>query len=652
MQHVRRISRLGAVNLSLLAFALALLGRAAWVQLWQGNAWAARAERQHFTDTPEPAPRGDVLDATGQRIAESREMLRLAVAPREVREPGVLRRALAGARVGAEWIARAADTRRAWVVIPGRFLPSEVAPALPLRGVYSEPVSERVYAVTAGMQALVGQVNGEGAAVGGIELALDSLLRGTAGSATLIRDARGRKFEAPNDPGVAPTKGRSVTLTLNHELQEICERALADAIANLGASGGDIVVLDPHDGAVLALASRRGESGGSVTALTEPFEPGSTIKPLVAAALLQAGRARPGDKVDSHGGSWTILGRTINDVHEEKGPISLRDVIRLSSNIGIAQFAERFTPGEEYQALRDFGFGTPTGIPFPSEASGTLRTPREWSKMSPASLAMGYEIAVTPLQLATAYAAIANGGELLEPAIVREIRDPDGTVRYHHERRVVRRVVSPSVAATVRSMLGEAVERGTGLQADLTTFAVAGKTGTARLNAGNGYATGKYYASFVGLFPADAPQYVILVKLDDPAKGYGAVTAAPVTKAVLQAALAARDAALDRGALASRALRGSAAADSVPRVDTVERDSTVASVPVVITLDTPVKGLKRGGVVAVPDVKGLPLREAVAALHGAGLRVQLGRGAAGTTEPVAGTQVRRGATVRLLYEDR
>jgi cell division protein FtsI (penicillin-binding protein 3) len=182
---------------------------------------------------------------------------------------------------------------------------------------------------------------------------------------------------------------------------------------------------------------------------------------------------------------------------------------------------------------------------------------------------------------------------------------------------------------------------------------VAGKTGTARLNAGGGYAQGKYYASFVGLFPADAPQYVILVKLDDPAKDYGAVTAAPVTKAVLEAALAARDAALDRGALASRALRGGARRDSVvaPAADTAATPR--GAVPVVVALDAPVAGTRRDrSIVEVPDVHGKPLREAVAVLHGAGLQVQLGRGAAGTTAPAAGARVQRGATVRLMYEDR
>lgn len=646
---MRRISRLGAVNLSLLGFAAALIGRAAWVQLWQGNAWAARAERQHFTDAPVPAPRGDVLDATGERLAESREMLRLAVAPREVREPAVLRRALSAAGVPAEVVARTTDKSRAWVIVPGRFLPSEVARAVALRGVYSEPVSERVYALSPGLRGLVGHVNGEGEAVDGIELSLDSLLRGTAGSAMLLRDARGRSFEAPNDPGVAPSKGRSVTLTLNHELQEICERALADAVAQLGASGGDIVVLDPHDGAVLAMASRRAGRSG-VTGLSEPFEPGSTMKPLVGAALLERGVVHPGDRVDTYGGSWTIFGRTINDVEKGMGKLTLRDVIRVSSNIGIAQFAQRLTPREEYEALRDFGFGTPTGIPFPTEAAGTLRTPKEWSKMSAASLAMGYEVAVTPLQLATAYAAIANGGELLEPALVREIRSPDGELLYRHQRRVVRRVISPGVAARVRGMLGEAVEKGTGMKADLTSFAVAGKTGTARLNAGGGYASGKYYASFIGLFPADAPQYVILVKLDDPAKGYGAVTAAPVTRAVLQAALAARDAALDRGALASSDLRKAPAATAP--AESAPPDSAAGSVPMVVALDAPVADAPHAAAaVAIPDVHGMVLREAVAKLHSAGLRVRLARGAPGTTMPAAGARVRRGTTVRLFHDD-
>jgi cell division protein FtsI (penicillin-binding protein 3) len=178
---VRRVSRVGVINISLFLFAVALLGRAAWVQLWMGDAWAARAVRQHFTDAPVPAPRGDILDASGEPLAESREMVRLAVAPRDVRQPGTLRRALANAGVPMQFVIRSTDTRRAWVVIPGSYLPSDVATAIALRGVFSEPATERVYAMPAGMRGLVGQVGAEGAAMDGMELALDTLLRGVSG---------------------------------------------------------------------------------------------------------------------------------------------------------------------------------------------------------------------------------------------------------------------------------------------------------------------------------------------------------------------------------------------------------------------------------------------------------------------------------------
>lgn len=651
---MRRPSRIGIINLCLVAFALALLGRAAWVQLWQGSAWAARAARQHFAATPAPAPRGDLLDATGARLAESREMLRLAVAPREVREAGPLRRALANAGIAASWIARASDKRRAWVQLPGNYAPLTVAPALALRGVYAEPVSERVYPTTPGMLALIGRVDESGKGVGGIEMALDSLLRGSSGASNLLRDARGRRFESPTSPGQAPTKGHTVALTLNGELQSICERALADAVAQLGASGGDIVVLDPHDGAVLALASRRSGATGAVTALTEPFEPGSTVKPLVAAALLAGGHVEDDDVVPTHGGRLTLDGRTITDVHKTSGRLSLGDVIRYSSNVGIVQFASRLEPREQFESLRDFGFGAPTGVVFPAEAAGRLRAPKEWSRLSPASLAMGYELAVTPLQLALAYAAIANGGELVEPALVREIRDADGDVVYRHERRVVRRVVSTGIANRVRTMLGDVVQRGTGMQADLATFSVAGKTGTARRAADGSYAAGRYYASFVGLFPSDDPQYVIVVKLDDPAKEYGGLTAAPVTRAVLEAALAARDAALDRRALAAHELRRAPSADdSTSRAAASMPERDTGNVPVVVALDEPMRGAPRAPAhVAVPSVRGLPLRDAVATLHKAGLRVELASGPEGTTSPAAGARVPPGSTVRLLHDER
>src|SRR5262249_48002602 len=254
------------------------------------------------------------------------------------------------------------------------------------------------------------------------------------------------KMLSPEVQGTDAVSGNSVTLTIRLDLQGIAEQALSDAVRSTRARGGDVVVLDPHNGDLLALASRRADPRASTaTALTEPVEPGSTLKPFVAAALLEKKRVGLNEVFDTHNGVWDQDGFTLTDVH--KAPeLTFRQVIEYSSNIGMAQAAKRLSPREEYEALRDFGFGAPTGVPFPSEASGVLRHPAVWTASSQSSLARGYEMMATPVQLAVAYGAIANGGELLTPSLVREIRDPKGNVVYKRERQVVRRVISEGIA--------------------------------------------------------------------------------------------------------------------------------------------------------------------------------------------------------------
>ncbi|MEO6526619.1 MAG: penicillin-binding protein 2, partial [Gemmatimonadaceae bacterium] len=546
-------SRVGLVHLAMAAFALALMLRAGSVQLLQQERWAASAQQQQSLETKIPAPRGDILDALGETMAQSRETVKLEVAPQDVRDGRALRNALIRAGVHPDWAVRAADTTRRWVTLPGRYVATSVASISAMRGVHTTSIIERSYPFSSGTRRIVGRVDENGDAADGVELALDSLLRGAPGALTAMRDGRGRHFDSPAAPRRAPVQGNTIVLTINHELQEIAERALGDAVTKMGAEGGDVVVVDPTDGEVLAMASRRQDPGATAsTALTEPYEPGSMLKPFIAAMLLQKKRARESDEVDTFGGEMTINGRTITDEHRA-ARFSLTDVIRYSSNVGIVQFATRLSAREEYEALRDFGFGTPTGVPYPVEASGTLREPRRWSKQSANSLAMGYEIAVTPLQLAAAYVALANDGELLEPALVKEVRAPDGRVLFRHQRRVVRRVLSADVARRVRQMLlGVVEEGGTAKQAELETFTLAGKTGTARRTVHGRYAAGQHIPTFVGLFPGDHPQFVILVKIDNPKGTYfGGLTAAPVTKAVLEAALASRNASLDRGTLAA-----------------------------------------------------------------------------------------------------
>lgn len=643
---MRRISRIGILQASLLAFMVALIVKAGQVQLWQGRQWAEKAERQHQERAPLLVPRGPILDATGAVLVESRNVVHLRIAPREVKNRLALATLLRRARVDAEWVHRATDTTEKWVEIPGHYLATDVAPITAIAGVHPEMLVDRVPIASEGLRRVIGHPPNEG-----LEATLDSVLQGVGAQETLLRDARGTQFEAPGAGGV-PRNGDTVVLTINNALQQICERALASEVASEGASGGDIVVVDPHDGSILAMASsRRDPRSIEATALTEPFEPGSTIKPFIAASLLARGRATPDDIVDTHNGTFEINGRTLTDEH--KAPrLSLRDVIRLSSNIGIAEFAERLSAGEEYETLRDLGFGMPTGAPYPAESPGTLHRPSEWSKQSPASLAIGYEIAVTPVQLALAYAAIANGGELLEPGLIREIRRADGSVLYRHTRRAIRRVMPVTIADTMRAMLVETVARGTGSKADLSTFAVAGKTGTARRTEKNrGYVAGAYTATFVGLFPAANPQYVILVKINDPpAKGesyFASKAAAPVARTVLEAAIAARDASLDRGVLAHGSVSGSASASAPTETTTVAAAADIVSSATVDLPLRPIRARPAGAPRAVPDVRGLSLRAAVHVLSRAGFRVELIDGPLGVTTPQAGTVAPEGTIVRM-----
>ncbi|HKO15428.1 MAG TPA: penicillin-binding protein 2 [Gemmatimonadaceae bacterium] len=672
-----RSRRIGLTHALLAVFALAVIGRAARLQLLQRQAWRARAERQQLSAREIPAPRGRILDAAGLVLAQSRDMVQLEIAPREVRNAAALRGALARAGVPREWIARALDRRRAWVTLPGRFVAVDVAGATALRGVYATTASVRTYTMSEGTRRLVGRVDSQDRALDGLELSLDSLLRGRPGSATFVRDLHGRRIESPAAPSVPPQPGNTVVLTLNHDLQEIAERALGEAVATMNAEGGDIVILDPHDGDVLAMASRRADPRSTAaTALTEPFEPGSTMKPFIAAGLLERGRARETDVVNTGNGVLELQGRVIHD-EEALGRATLAQVLQYSSNVGIVTFASRLSPREEFETLRDFGFGTVTGVPYPSESNGVLREPSRWSAQSPASLAMGYEISVTPLQLALAYATFANGGKLLEPALVKEVRAPDGRVLYHRTPRLVRQVLTPDVADRVRRMLLNVVDGGTALRADLNSYLLAGKTGTPRRTVNGRYASQQYNPNFVGLFPGDAPQYVIVVKLTNPRDSAGryvsGATAAPLTKTVLQAAIAARDAALDRLQLASSA--AVARAESTGRADStspITRGEHLRSAPVVAAAaSTPPRdawaadpgvsyvvhlahrpeGAPRVAPPRpVPDVRGMDLRDAVRSLHGAGFRVQLGRGPTGTTTPAAGTLAYSGTLVRLAFD--
>jgi cell division protein FtsI (penicillin-binding protein 3) len=651
---IKRPSRITLVGAAFVLAAIAIVVRAVDVQLVHGDSWRRRAAEQQTVRVELPAQRGAIYDRNGVAIALSQVTYGVGVAPKEVsdatRAAELLAKALGKRR---DEIARVLASDRVWVEWPGPYDWNAVAPLKSVRGVYLEQRLQRFYPRPDLAAGLIGRTDQTGHGASGLERALDSTLAGRPGSAVMLRDRAGHTYPSPSRPAVEPQSGEDVYLTVDAELEEIAERALATAVATTRASGGDVVILQPATGEILALASIR-QNPAEGSGLGDAFEPGSTAKIFTAAALLRAGKATAADTIFGENGHYVLNGRAIDDVHPNR-ELTLADVIRVSSNIGIAKFSTRLTPAEQFEALRDFGFGTPTGIELAGESPGRLRNPRFWTVESPASLAMGYEAAVTPLQLAAAYGALANGGVLLEPTIVREIRDADGTVRSVERARPVRRAVSASIASQLTHMLQGVVEEGTGRSAALGTYSLAGKTGTPRRTVNGRYLAGHYTPNFVGLFPAQDPQLVLVVKLDDPQGDYlSGATAAPVVRSILEAALATPGVTVDRGRLAEVAKQRRPVAqpglpggeDGAAANGRAEEAAPVSDVVVA----WPPSAAPRDSTSprTVPDVAGLTLRAAARVLHQHGFEVRVeGWGKVAGTSPAAGSAAPAGSTVTV-----
>ncbi|HEV3051126.1 MAG TPA: penicillin-binding protein [Longimicrobium sp.] len=638
--------------------ALLVLGKAVYLQAFEVDHWRQVAAEQQQARVPLPARRGAILDRDGVPLALTRETFGLAIAPNEVTD----RAALVGAMVDALELSRAAarratDPRRKWVVLPGRFTAEQRRALGDERGLHWERRLERFYPQGSVGREVLGGVSGDGRAMGGIEQSMDEMLRGRDGYSILRRDARGKKEASVALPAVEATDGNNVYLTIDFDLQEIADAALDQAIDSTGAVGGELLLMDPRTGEILAAVSKKARGARDVGAFIEPYEPGSVLKPFFVSTLLATGKARMAERVYGEGGRWTDPnGRVHTDVHAYDW-LTLRDALRVSSNIGMVKFVPRLQPGQQFGYLRDFGFGTPTGVDYPTESSGRLPRPDRWSKLTASSLATGYEVSVTPLQLALGYSAIANGGSLMEPRLVREVRAAGGRTLERRDPREVRRVIPRSVAMEIRDVLVSVVDDGTATRASLATFEVAGKTGTARRTGADGrYESGAYNSTFVGFFPARDPQLTILVKLDRPrGEYYGGLTAAPVTRETLQAILAARSPGLDRRSLLATRLP----AQTPPPVPGRRREDPpppgTEGVYVFVSTDELRKPAEApsGQAVPVPDVAGLPLRDAARRLHALGVHVRVrGTGYVTETRPAAGAPVVRGDTLVIVGETR
>lgn len=646
--------------------AVVICARAVQVQVIQAAQWSALAEAQHMKDKVVVAPRGSVLDRDGAVLAVSREIYRVSVAPNELQDAEAAAKLLEETldltpRKAREMV----SPERRWRVVPGRFPPTVRDRLAGVRGIHldRELVRHHPYGdlATGAVGVILDDVG-----QGGVEQAFDELLRGRPGREVVARDNVGRPIPGETFMVEAPRSGGQVVLTLDLDMQEIARQALEEAIETSQAKGGDVLITDPRTGEILAMVSIHEGKATALGVVNTPYEPGSTLKPFTVAGLLERDAVSLADTVDLGNGTWAVAGRVIRDV-KGSGLVTIADALRISSNVGIAKAAQAFTPGQQYETLRDFGFGLPTGIEIPGEVGGLLRRPDLWSRQSAASLAIGYEISVTPLQMAMAYGALANGGLLMQPRLVKEVRDADGRVVQRFEPQVLRRVVSERVARSVSRVLVDVVEDGTGTAAGLGVFKVAGKTGTTRAyTADKGYGGG-HYPSFVGFFPAEDPQLVVFVKLASPRGAYyGGAVAAPVTRATMEAALAARATPLDRGQLL-RSVRStvppptrSAARFASRTIDppAPPAEALPAAVLAAASADFPADGAARpalgpAGAIPVPDVQGLPARVAARRLHGMGFRVQQdGAGSILGTFPAAGTPLLPGDTVLLKVKRR
>jgi cell division protein FtsI (penicillin-binding protein 3) len=621
---------------------LGVIGRAAQIQLFQGGHWDEMARRQQRAAAAIAAPRGRILDREYVPIVETRELYRVYVAPREVADPeAVTARLLEVLEVSEREVRRALGQDGGWIPL-GSFPPSAYSELKSVQGIHFERSLKRDYPQGRMAGGILGTANEEGG-VGGVEEVFDNLLRGVPGRSVVAKDVNGRALPGRVFEMQVPRAGGDLVLTLDADLQEIARATLEEHVASSGAEGGDLLVTDPRTGDILAAVSLRNGEDRGVGFMGDPVEPGSTIKPFTLAILLANGRAHLDDLVDVGEGTWrTECGRTLHDVGS-RGILTVAQAIQKSSNVGVAKVARALPAAEQYEGLRDFGFGEATGIPLRGESAGTLRTPDHWTCPSAASLAIGYEIAATPLQMAMAYGALANGGRLMEPRLVKELRYADGR-RETVDPRVVRRVVPQSVAEQVSQVLVDVVREGTGTRARLSAFTVAGKSGTARQFRGGSYTPGRYNSSFVGYFPAESPQVVIYAKLDG-VDGYGGALAGPVTRETMEAALASAGTPIDIGTLPED--RPGATGPVIP----VQYAGSGIAEPPPVAAEDAARGWadeRQELEVKVPDLRGLPIRQAAQRLHRLGLRVEIrGSGSVRATLPEAGRTAVTGDTIVL-----
>ena len=521
------------------AFAV-LVARALYVQLIGNDFYQAQGDKRYGHVIDVPASRGRIVDRNGLVLATSVPVPSVWAIPKDFQADVPQRKALAkllqmkpaeldnkleGGRNFA-WLKRQVDAE-SWAQVK----------ALDIKGVHSLSEYRRKYPEGEAAAHIVGFTNIEEKGQEGIELAFQRELQGRDGSRAVVKDRLGRVVEDRGEPADA-VNGRDITLAIDSKVQFFAYQRVRDAVAEHGAKAGSVVVLDVHSGEVLALANypsfdpaNRSRLAGAQLrnrALTDTFEPGSTMKPFIAALALQTQRVTPQTPIQTAPGSISISGRTIRDAHPH-GVLTVAQVIQKSSNVGTVKMAMQIPPREMWELYTQVGIGQKPQIDFPGAVTGRLRPHKSWKPIEQATMSYGYGLSVSLFQLARAYTVLAHDGELLPASILRVDQPPPGT-----------RVLSPATARAVREMLQlAAAPGGTAPLAQTQGYSVGGKTGTAHKQEGRSYAANKYRSWFVGMAPISEPRIVVAVMVDEPSKGvyYGGAVAAPVFSQVVQQTL-------------------------------------------------------------------------------------------------------------------
>ncbi len=676
--------RLGVAR-AVAGFGLAVLViRLFCLQVLAHSEYAQRAAAQQERRVTVAAPRGDVVDREGRVLLHSLTCRTLVASPAQVTDRAAVAKVLAPIIHRSESDIRRLLQRRAPLVELDADVSLEEAAALRgrhLAGISIVEAGRRVKLVE-GCD-LLGAVNRDGVGDEGIERTMEDFLRGVSGWETHYTKANGRVIPLPGGPAKPARPGDCVVLTIDANIQWLVEDALARAVATHSARGGSAVLVAVDSGEVIALAAvgatgpGRGRRANRLAPIEDTYEPGSTFKIVTFCAALEQKLIDDDSVFFAENGRARLGPCVISDV-KRMGWLCAADVMAQSSNIATAKIGLIVGARSLYESALSLGFSAPTHIELPGEVGGILRPVESWSGRSTPTVAIGQEVAVTTLQLAMAYAAVAGGGELRRPRIVREVVRPDGEVRLRTAPEVVRRAMSPETAATLTRYLTRAVDSGTGKRAAVPGVLVAGKTGTAQKARadGRGYAQGRYVSSFVGFFPAEAPRYTLAVSIDEPSgMHYGGEVAAPVFREIAMALLGPTnqvdglrrvegEAGGEDDAIAVPDVRLLTAEAAGIRLSAAGLDVSVTGAGERVHTQEPAPGtlVRRGAVVKldreaakekvlVPDLAGLSLREALRRVRGSGLEVRVsGVGRVVGQSPAAGTVLGPERVLKLKLE--